>query len=177
MADQGALQKLFVARGFPEFCWIDPREIVVARWVRMKYLYGCDSYGSAANPADMPGPDDCRAFFEEYRLGVLFHLQEGFSDPDERHVWSRDINRALVELERSVYVGGSYKAFLIFMDKCNLCRECAVGRAGCRNKKMARPNPESLGVDVAATAAKYGFTLGTVENEREINRAAILLIE
>lgn len=174
MADQTHLQKLFTAKGFSDHCWIDPHEIVVARWVRMKYLYGCTDFGSASCPADPPSLEECRAFFDEYRLGALFHISKPSGDPDELHGWSREVNRALLDLEHGVISAGYGKAFLIFMDSCNLCRECATGRAGCRNKKLARPYPEGLGVDIAATVAKYGFDAGAAERQE---RFAILLIE
>lgn len=174
MADQTLLQKLFTAAGFSEHCWIDPREVVVARWVRMKYLYGCDGYGSASCPADPPPLEECRAFFDEYRLGALFPFPARSGDPDERHGWAREVNRALLELERTVIGAGCHKTFLLFMESCNLCRECAAGRASCRNKKLARPCPEGLGVDLAATVAKYGYPAAAGDGG---GRYAILLIE
>jgi predicted metal-binding protein len=49
------LERMFAARGFSDFRWIDPREIVVAEWVRMKCLYGCVEYGkNAACPPNAP---------------------------------------------------------------------------------------------------------------------------
>ncbi|NVN90297.1 MAG: DUF2284 domain-containing protein [Desulfuromonadales bacterium] len=178
MADQTLLQKLFISKGFSDYCWIDPREIVTAQWVRMKYMFGCDFYGSASCPTDIPSLDDCRVFFDEYRLGTLFHLSQSFNDPEELRIWSRDAKRALLELERSVCLSGYHKTFLLFMDSCNLCRECAGSRAACRNKKLARPCPEGMGVDLFATVSKYGYTLDCPENnERSLDRYAILLIE
>jgi predicted metal-binding protein len=178
MADQALLQKLFVSKGFSDYCWIAPHEIVTTQWVRMKYMFGCDSYGSASCPTDIPSPEHCRIFFDEYRLGTLFHISQSFNDPEERHIWSREVKRALLDLERSICSSGYHKAFLLFMDSCNLCRECAGTRASCRNKKMARPHPQGLGVDLFATVSKYGYSLDVSEdNERQLDSYAILLIE
>ena len=179
MADQTHLQKLFNDSGFPDFRWVDPKEIVVAQWVRLKCQFGCDSYGrNASCPPNTPPLADCRAFFGEYRLGAVFHVSRRFDDSEERHAWSRTANRALVELEEAVCTANHPKAFMMFLDNCNLCRECANTRSHCRNKKLARPSPEGMGMDVSATVAKYGYTIGTAaDHDLEINHFAFLLIE
>lgn len=178
MADQTQLQRLFISKDFSDYCWIEPPEIVVAQWVRMKYMFGCDSYGSASCPTDIISLDESRRFFEEYRLGTIFRFSRGFTDPEERDNRSRKLNRALIELEHSVCDAGYYKAFILLVDGCNLCRECAGGRASCRNKKMGRPHPEGLGVDISATVSKYGYSVEIPgDEEGKLNRYSILLIE
>ena len=179
MADRTLLQKLFNEKGFPDYRWIEPSEIVVGQWVRMKCMYGCDNYGrNASCPPNTPQVAECRSFFNEYRLGTIFHFSKQFSDPEERHAWSREVNRSLLELEREVFIAGYQRAFLLFMDNCKLCRECANTRASCRNKKMARPSPEGMGVDVFATVAKYGYPIEVLSDyQQEMNRYAFLLIE
>lgn len=179
MADQNLLQKLFNDSGFADFRWVDPQEIVVSQWVRLKCQFGCDIYGrNASCPPNTPPLPDCRAFFGEYRLGAVFHLNKRFDDPEERHAWSRTVNRALVDLERAVFIADYPKAFMMLMDNCNLCRECANTRSHCRNKKLARPTPEGMGVDVFATVAKFGYPIEVMDDyDREMNRYAFLLIE
>lgn len=179
MANQEQVQRLVNMAGFPDFRWIDPREIVVDQWVRMKCMFGCDSYGrNASCPPNTPSIPECRVFFDTYRLGVIFHIAHTLADPEERHEWSKGINRRLVELEREVFLAGHHKAFMLFMDNCKLCRDCTSTRASCRNKKSARPSPEAMGVDLFATAQKYGLPLEVLPDyTREMNRYAILLIE
>lgn len=179
MADQTLLQKIFTDNGFSDFRWIDPAEIVVAHWVRMKCMFGCSSYGrNASCPPNTPSVPDCRTFFDEFRIGAVFHLSKGFEDPEERHAWSREVNRALLEMERQVFISGYHKAFLLFMDNCKLCRECANTRASCRNKQLSRPSPEGMGVDVFATVSKFGYPIEVLDDfDREMNRYAFLLIE
>jgi predicted metal-binding protein len=88
------------------------------------------------------------------------------------------VNRALSDLERAVFIAGYPKVFLLFMDSCNLCRECAPSRPACRNKKLARPSPEGMGVDVFATVAKYNYPIRVLERyDQEINHYAFLLVE
>jgi len=179
MADQTLLQKLYTGAGFSDYRWIDPSEIVVAQWVRMKCQFGCDSYGrNASCPPNTPSVAECRTFFQEFRLATVFHFTKSFAEPEERHAWSRDVNRSLYELERQVFIAGYPKAFLLFMDNCTLCRECANTRASCRNKKLARPSAEGMAVDVFSTVAKYGYPIEVLDDYgREMNRYAFLLIE
>lgn len=179
MADQALLQKLFQEKGGNDFRWIDPTEIVVGQWVRMKCMYGCPDYGrNASCPPNTPSVAECRDFFLEYRLGAVFHFTNKLDDPEDRHAWTREVNKRLLELEREVFIAGYQKAFLLFMDNCKLCRDCAHTRATCRNRKLARPTPEGMGVDVFATVAKFGYPIEVLAGyEEEMNRYAFLLIE
>jgi predicted metal-binding protein len=40
------LDGIFHSQGYTDYKWIDPTQIVVAQWVRMKCMFGCDEYGS-----------------------------------------------------------------------------------------------------------------------------------
>lgn len=175
MADQNFLQKLFSDQGIPDFRWIDPAEIEVAQWVRVKCQFGCDSYGrNASCPPNTPSLADCRTLFGEYRLGALFRFRQHVTDPEESLDWSRSVNRALIELESAAQQAGYPRVFMLLMERCNLCRECANTRSHCRNKRMARPTAEGLGVDVSATVTKYGYPGHSPESA---DRYAFLLIE
>ena len=39
------LDCIFHSQGYTDYKWIDPTQIVVAQWVRMKCMFGCDEYG------------------------------------------------------------------------------------------------------------------------------------
>lgn len=179
MADQALLQRIFTENGLGDFRWIDPLEIVVAQWVRLKCMFGCTEYGrNASCPPNTPPVEECRTFFHEFRLGAVFHFPMQLDDPEERHEWSREVNRTLLDMERRVFLAGYQKAFLLFMDSCTLCRECAGKRGHCRNRKLARPTPEGMGVDVFATVAKFGYPIEVLPDyDREMNRYAFLMIE
>ena len=41
MDARNSLDAVILRHAFDKFYWIDPREIVVAHWVRMKCVYGC----------------------------------------------------------------------------------------------------------------------------------------
>jgi predicted metal-binding protein len=179
MADQTMLQKVFHDHGCRDFRWIDPGEIILANWVRMKCTFGCDSFGrNASCPPNTPTIAECREFFREYRLGVIFRFRSKLQEPEDRHAWARKINMELLDLEREIYIAGYYKTFLLFMDSCNLCRECAKSRHICRNRKLARPSPEGMGVDVFATVSRFGFPLEVLPDYNcEMNCYSFLLIE
>jgi len=173
MADQATLQRLFQQNGCRDFRWIDPGEIVVSQWVRTKCTFGCESYGrNAACPPNTPAVADCRTLLHEYRIAAIFHFPATFNDADERANWTRKVNLDLLKLEQEVVAAGHPKAFLLFLDACNFCRDCAKSRNVCRNRRMARPSPQGMAIDVLATAAKIGFP-----SDRNGKNYAFLLLE
>ena len=174
-----ALEGFFVERGFTDFRWLDPREIVVAEWVRMKCLYGCAEYGqNAACPPNAPPVDACARFFREYRRAVVFHFAKTAEKPEDRHAWSRKINLGLLKLEGEVFKAGFVKAFLLPMDSCNYCPDCPGIRTACKELKLSRPSPDALAMDVYSTVRKIGYPIEVLPGyDREMNRYAFLLVD
>lgn len=172
------LEKMFLSRGFRDFRWADPRSYVVAEWVRMKCRFGCPEYGRTAScPPAVPSVEDCRRFFRDYRQSAVFHFEKKVEDPQQRFSWTRDINKKLLQLERDVFLGGHEKAFLLFLDSCNLCRNCSGLRESCKLPKMARPTPEALAVDVFATVRRLGYPIQVLsDTSQAMNRYSFLLI-
>jgi len=178
-ANHAELEALFIKHGYTDFKWIDPKQIVVAQWVRMKCEFGCAGYGkSAACPPNNPSVSECRQFFDEYSSAVVFHFEKQVAKPEDRHPWSRKVNLGLSKLEREVFLSGYRKAFLLFMDSCPLCDECAGRREDCKNRKMMRPSPEGMAVDVFATVRQFGFPIQVLADcSQAMNRYAFLLVE
>lgn len=179
MSDQQALQALFREHGLDDFKWIDPKDIIVAQWVRMKCTFGCSNYGrNATCPPCTPTVAECRDFFGEYSRGAVFHFEKGMEKPEDRHKWTRKVNQELLKVERAVFLAGYEKAFLLFMDSCYLCADCPGKRAKCKNPESARPSPESMAVDVFSTVRQYGYPIEVLsEYSQLMNRYAFLLIE
>ena len=177
--DRRGLEALFAKRGFPDFRWFDPREIVVAEWVRMKCLYGCREYGkNAACPPNAPPVDACARFFREYRHAAVFHFAKKVDRPEDRHSWSRKLNLELLRLEGEVFKAGYVKAFLLFFDSCGICLECAESRTECKEPKLSRPTADALAVDVFGTVRKLGYPIEVLSDYgQEMNRYAFLLID
>ena len=178
MSSRKQLEKLFLKHGFEDFKWINPQNIVVSQWVRIRCMFGCKEYGTnACCPPNTPPVDECRGFFHEYSEGVVFHFQKKFKKPEERHQWTRGINGRLLNLEREVFLADNPKTFLLFMDSCGLCKECAGERVKCNNKRFARTTPEAMAVDVFSTVKQFGYPIKVLRDYSEaMNRYAFLLV-
>ena len=179
MSDKKALEALFLEHGYTDFRWIDPKDIVVAQWVRIKCMFGCGEFGrNASCPPNVPSVLDCRQFFDEYTRVVVFHFPKAVDTPEDRHEWTRGVNAGLVALERAVFLAGYQKAFLLFMDSCGLCEKCAGVREACKVPRSARPTPEAMAVDVFSTVGRIGYPIEVLADYRQaMNRYAFLLIE
>jgi predicted metal-binding protein len=179
MSKRRQLEELFRKHRFSDFRWIDPKNIVVSQWVRMKCMFGCVEYGKiACCPPNTPPVDECRSFFGDYGEGVVFHFEKKVEKPEERHEWARGINVRLLGLEREVFLAGNPKTFLLFMDSCSLCKECEEERVKCKNKRSARPPPEAMAVDVFSTVRQLGYPIEVLhDHSQTMNRYAFLLIE
>jgi predicted metal-binding protein len=179
MSDHAGLEALFAKHGYTDFKWIEPAQIVVSQWVRMKCTFGCPDYGrNAACPPNVPSVTECRAFFNEYRTAAVFHFAKSLDKPEQRGVWSRKLNRSLLKLEREVFLSGYQKAFLLFMDCCRICTNCPGARVECKKPELARPSPEAMAVDVFSTVRQWGFPIEVLSDyAQEMNRYAFLLIE
>jgi predicted metal-binding protein len=179
MSSRKQLEELFLKHGFKDFKWIDPQNIVIAQWVRMKCMFGCKEYGkNACCPPNTLPVQECRSFFREYSQGVVFHFEKKFEKPEQRHEWTKSINAKLLSLERKVFWAGNPKAFLLFMDSCNLCTDCAQERVKCKNKMSARPTPEAMAIDVFSTIKALDYPIKVLKNYSEtMNRYAFLLVK
>lgn len=173
------LESVFKQKGFDNFKWLDPKEIVVSYWARMKCRFGCDEYGNnACCPPNVPSVSECISFFREYKEAVVFRFIKKVEHPEDRWEWTKEVNLKLLDLERSIFMKGYYKAFLLFLDSCNICSKCTGDRDKCKHPVKARPTPEALAVDVFATVRKLNYPIQVLSDySQEMNRYAFLLIE
>ncbi len=173
------LDALFAKNGYSDYKWIDPKEIVVAQWVRLKCMFGCREFGrNACCPPNVPSVGECREFFHEYTKAVVFHLEKAVEAPEDRHEWSRGVNAELLALERAVFLAGHQKAFLLYMDSCGRCKECAGVRDECTDPRSARPTPEAMAIDVFSTVRQVGYPIEVLGNYcQTMNRYAFLLVD
>ncbi|MFW9770009.1 MAG: DUF2284 domain-containing protein [Candidatus Thorarchaeota archaeon] len=176
--DKSSLHETFERCGFSDFGWIDPNEIVVSQWVRLKCEFGCADYGRASCPPNLPSISECQEFFKEYTDAWVFRFSKKSTDKQQLEDWVKQIERQLLDLEREVFLQGYVKAFVLQMSNCNLCSDCATNRGNCKHKRLARPTPEGLGVDVFSTVSKLGFPIKVLKDRsEEINRYAILMVQ
>jgi len=126
----------------------------------------------------VPSVSECERFFHEYRHGVIFRFEKEVAKPEDRHKWTRKVNLKLLKLEREVFLAGFERAFLLFMDSCEICVECSGKRQECREPKLSRPAPEAMAVDVFSTVRQFGFTIEVLtDHAQKMNRYAFLMIE
>jgi predicted metal-binding protein len=179
MEKYSQLEHLSREYGLNDFKWIEPEEIVVAQWVRMKCMFGCPGYGSVAScPPNVPSVKECEQFFREYKHGIIFHFERTDPNPDTRHAWSKPINDNLLKLEREVFLKGYQKTFLFAMSTCSLCDDCSRIRIDCHEKMNARPTLEAFAVDVYTTVRQLGYPIEVLSDYgKTMNRYALLLIE
>ena len=179
MIDKSALEKIFKKFDCIDFKWVEPKQIVVAQWVRMKCVFGCANYGKSLScPPYTPSISECRDFFLEYTHSVLFHFPKKVKKPENRIPWSKKVTKILLNLEREVFLSGYHKSFVLPMNECRLCKECAKSKEACRHPKTLRPIPESMGVDLFTTARKAGYQINVLRDYTEkMNRFALLMID
>lgn len=179
MSDRKKLEEKFQAYNFTDFKWFDPQKVVISHWVRMKCMFGCDDYGMIAScPPNVPSVSECEKFFREYKDAVVFHFEKKVAKPEDRFAWTRKLNLKLLKLEREIFISGYQKAFLIFMDSCNICEDCPGIKEKCKEPKLARPTPEAMCVDVYTTVRRLGYPIQVLSDySQKMNRYAFLLIE
>ena len=175
---QAELEKEFKKRGFNDFKWIDPKNIVVSQWVRMKCTYGCSEFGNNAScPPNTPSVAECERFFSEYENAVIFRFEKQLDDPEARHEWSKKINMKLLKLEKRIFLEGYVKTFLLQMDSCYICKKCSKDLKDCKHPELSRPSPEGMAVDVFSTVEQIGYPIKVLKDYTEtMNRYAILMI-
>lgn len=173
------LDRLITSAGFPDFRWTDGSKIVVAHWVRLKCTYACDGYGRRANcPPNVPPVDECAQIFADYERIAVIHMQEAGCDEAGLTAWKKKTVKELLELERQVFLAGNHKAMVLFPGTCSVCPECTGTRKDCRYPDMSRPTPESLAIDVFATARSLGYPIEVLTDRSQMmDRYAFLLVE
>ena len=178
MIDKKLVESIIGNTLLTDYKWMDPQQVIVSQWVRVKCMFGCDDYGYGTCPPNTPAVDACREFFREYSLGLVFRVST-LADKDNYPVkWSRQMTDSLLEIERKIFLMGFEKTFLLNQTCCAICKDCPGTLIDCTDKKRARPSPESFAVDVYSTVKKFGYDLQVVsQNPSEINRFAFILIE
>lgn len=172
------IESILRKQNFSDFRWINPKEIVVAQWVRVKCTFGCADYGLGTCPPNTPSVNDCNSFFKEYESGLIIRLNKFADKNSYPSDWSGEMTNKLLDIERELFLSGFQKVFLLNQTCCSLCKECSGNRLDCRDKTKSRPSPESFAVDVYQTVRNAGLEINVVaENPSVINRIAILLIE
>ena len=156
-----------------------PTEIVVvADWVRLKCRYGCNAYGKhLCCPPYTPTPEETRIILSEYRHAFLARFEAKSDQKYPSKNASRGLgnsvakmHKTIVELEKTAFLAGYYKAFGLNAMPCVFCETCVIeemqekGQAvfdldsvKCKNKEIMRPSMEACGIDVFKTLQNAGY--------------------
>ena len=139
---------------------IKSRDVVVRDWVRFKCQFGCPNYGQRLTcPPYSPTPDRTRKILGEYGEAMLLEFRE-----DDGRKW-RSVNKAMVDLEREVFLAGYPASIGLASGPCHFCEKCNL--EGCIHPHLARPSMESCGIDVFTTARNAGFQIEVVKNRKQ----------
>jgi predicted metal-binding protein len=137
-------------------------DVFTAPWVRMKCQFGCAGYGrTLCCPPHTPTPDEMRKILDSYSYGMLLHLHW---QKDYRTVNS--FNETLVDLERTIFLDGFYKAWALGSGPCDRCDKCNISGT-CLHSDRARPSMEACGIDVFETARGQGLPIHVVRSHGE----------
>jgi len=147
---------------------ISPCEVETAAWVRLKCQFGCDCFGQClVCPPFTPTSEEMRKVLDVYRRAILIHFEP-----------KADIKATVAELERDIFLRGSWKAFGLGAGPCYFCRKCPVEEGQCRHPERARPAMEACGIDVFSTVKKFGFPIEVVRTTRQCpNYYGLILVD
>lgn len=112
----------------------------------LKCYYGCPSFGAnkMCPPYTVP-PERFYSILKKYKIGLLVETA------------ARDINNAVVNIEKEAVRLGYHFAFGMRGGACPLCPECTAADEPCRNLIEARPSMEAMGIDVFGTLKSAGL--------------------
>jgi len=154
---------------------LDVSQVVVAEWVRMKCLFGCDDVGRRRMcPPNLQPVRATRRLLTEYDRALLLEVGpivgRGNSDRE-----SRRLNDAALALERDLFLAGHHKAWTMGAGPCELCDSCLHGD-DCPTPERARPSMEGCGIDVFTTVRNAGRTIDVVRDEGDEYRFFALVL-
>jgi len=157
---------------------INPKSVVTAGWVRLKCQFGCPGYNRGyCCPPDTPAPEVTRSVLDSYNRAILFHKEVVKLSKQLMMTAKKNYFEMLVDMEGDIFKDGYYKAFLLLMGPCYLCKECGKLRGeDCNFKHRARPSMEACGIDVFQTARNNGFFIETLKERTDTQNLYCLML-
>ena len=149
-------------KGVTDAVVIETSKVFTEAWVRMKCQYGCSMFGKGlCCPPHTPTPEQMRKILDSYKHGILLHrhIQKGYKQIN-------DFNEIIVDLERTVFLDGYYKAWAVGSGPCTRCKECNI-TGTCLHPEKARPSMESCGIDVYKTAKQSNLPIQVVRDHSQ----------
>jgi predicted metal-binding protein len=122
----------------------------------LKCMFGCTDWGKGPTCPSRAGslmPWEYEPILRRYSWGLIVH------SPDKKIA-----QEASYAVEQQAFLDGYYLAFS--MSDCASCPECVgLKDKPCANPKKARPAFHSVGIDVFATAHKFGLPIQTLASD------------
>jgi predicted metal-binding protein len=185
------IKKMAIKDGASKVVPINPDEIVVGNWVRLKCQFGCPNYQKKLScPPYSPKPEDTRKVLDEYSKAYLIEYKGSsiFNKYDIEKIDEilpkvlKDIHISLFEIEKHVFLSGYYKSFVYgFCGPCTICDKCVVedGILTCKYPTESRPSMEGSGIDVFKTVKNVGLELKvqSSRNTKDLSMYTLLLLE
>lgn len=170
---------------------INPEDVVVENWVRLKCQFGCPSYGKKLScPPYSPKPEETRKVLDEYSKAYLIgyngsSILNKYDTDNMDEILPKvidDIRISLIELERHAFLSGYYKSFVYGVcGSCTICDKCVVeeGMLTCKYATRSRPSMEASGIDVFKTVKNAGLDIEVqnTKNSKDLHLYTLLLIE
>ncbi len=155
---------------------IDTKTVVVANWVRLKCQFGCSGYNKYLTcPPFSPAPEYMKKVINEYRIALLLQIEK-IPPEKEDYIWQK-LKKAVVKLEREIFLDGYYKAYALSSGPCHFCKKCNTTKR-CINPYLARPSMEACGIDVFQTVRNNGLKLEVVKTRKSLcSYISLILIE
>jgi len=160
--------------GIDEAMIIYTSKVDVMDWVVLRCKYGCENYGKSHScPPNSITPSEMRKILKEYKRAVLVAAKT--KDTDEQ----KKFRKALVEMEKALFLKNHYKAFALVPGCCEKCESCASNeKKQCRNPKEKRPCIEGTGIDVFALVSKYKKSLKPItEKDKPFESYGVILLD
>lgn len=132
----------------------NPQEIKMDLRARWKCKFGCDYYGRASCPPNVPNFDECVRFVRNYRKGlaIIFKFEDYIED-------KRKAQKFLLDLERELMPHFPF-TFVIFPGGCDVCETCN----GKNCKTLARPSVSAMCIDISSFGVSWkgGYSVGVI---------------
>ncbi|MGB9202168.1 DUF2284 domain-containing protein [Methanobacterium sp.] len=187
---EAELEKMAFRDGACIIMAINPDDVEVSNWVRLKCQYGCPSYGKKLScPPYSPTPEDTRKVLKEYSkaylIGYSGSIFKGYGEEKFGEIFPKalkQIRKSILELEKHSFLSGYYKSFTYgFCGPCTLCKQCSAenGDLTCKLPKESRPSMEAAGMDVFKTVRNAGLELEVQNevNQNDLRMYTLLLLE
>jgi predicted metal-binding protein len=158
VADTDRYLKMALDMGAADAVPFTTADIVFEPRTILKCMFGCSDWGKGPTCPSRAGslmPWEYEPILKRYQWGVIVHSSD-----------KKIAQEASYAIERQAFLDGYYLAFS--MSDCACCPECVgLKDKPCANPKKARPAFHSVGIDVFATAHRFGLPIQTLASEDE----------